>query len=141
MVLKCLFWSTFRVKNVHIEVGKDQTITKTNYGFLNSPKKWTKLVILSKEETQDSEFCSFLGRIEDTINCFRDLLTFSCYAVLIQILLWHFQLHLNSIDSFYTMGKIIFKERSDFHKFWRDIKEMLKKEKKNVFELRNISWK
>ena len=36
-----------------------------------------KLTILSKEDAQDSEFCSFFGRIEDTINCFRDLLTLS----------------------------------------------------------------
>jgi hypothetical protein len=27
--------------------------------------------------TQGSEFCSFFGRIEKTINCFQDLLTFS----------------------------------------------------------------
>ena len=26
---------------------------------------------------QDSEFCSFFGRIKETINCFRDLLTFN----------------------------------------------------------------
>ena len=32
----------------------------------------TKLTILSKEHAQDSEFCSFFGRIEETINCFRD---------------------------------------------------------------------
>ena len=56
---------------------KGQTISKANYGVLNSPKKRTKLTILSKEEAQDSEFRSFFGRIEDTINCFRDLLTFS----------------------------------------------------------------
>ena len=49
MVQKCLFWSTFRVKNVHIDVGKDQTISKTNYGFLNSPKNQTNRTILSKE--------------------------------------------------------------------------------------------
>ena len=35
-----------------------------------------KLTILSKEEGQESDFHSFFGRIEDTINCFRDLLTF-----------------------------------------------------------------
>ena len=41
------------------------------------PKKRTKLfTILSTEDAQDSEFRSFFGRIEDTINCFRDLLTF-----------------------------------------------------------------
>ena len=41
-------------------------------------QKRLKLNILSREDAQDSEFCSFFGRIEDTINCFRDLLTFSC---------------------------------------------------------------
>ena len=46
---------------------KDQTISKANYGLLNSPKKRTKC-------TQDNH--SFFGRIKETINCFRDLLTF-----------------------------------------------------------------
>ena len=36
-----------------------------------------KLTILSKEDAQDSEFNSFFGRNEDTINRFRDLLTFN----------------------------------------------------------------
>ena len=31
---------------------------------------------MSKEDAQDSEFHLFFGRIEETINCFRDLLTF-----------------------------------------------------------------
>ena len=35
-----------------------------------------KLTILNKEDAQDSEFCSFFGRIEETINCFQDFLTF-----------------------------------------------------------------
>ena len=56
---------------------KGEIISKANYGFLNSTKKRTKLTILSKEEAQDSEFRSFFWRIEETINCFRDLLTFS----------------------------------------------------------------
>jgi hypothetical protein len=51
---------------------KGQTISKENYGVLNSFKKRTKLTILSKEDPQNSEFHSFLERIEDTINCFRD---------------------------------------------------------------------
>ena len=38
--------------------------------YLNSPKKRTKLTILSKEEAQDSEFRSFFGRIEMNLNCF-----------------------------------------------------------------------
>ena len=56
---------------------KDQTISKANYGFLNSPKNRTNLAILSKEHAQDSEFCSFFGRIEETKIYFRDLLTFN----------------------------------------------------------------
>ena len=42
---------------------------KSNYGNLNSYKKQTKLTILSREDAQDSEFCSFFGRIEETTNC------------------------------------------------------------------------
>ena len=56
---------------------KGQNISKANYGFLNSPKKGTKLTILSKEDPQDSEFRSFFGRIENPINCFRDFVTFT----------------------------------------------------------------
>ena len=33
--------------------------------------------MLSREDAQDSEFRSFFGRIEDTIICFQDCLTFS----------------------------------------------------------------
>ena len=40
-----------------------QTISKANYGFLNSPKKRTKLTILSKEEAQDVSFVRFLGEL------------------------------------------------------------------------------
>ena len=35
-----------------------------------------KLTILSTEDAQDSEFYSFFGRIQASIICFRDLLTF-----------------------------------------------------------------
>ena len=35
------------------------------------------LQIVSREDAQDSEFRSFFGRIEEAINCFLDLLTFS----------------------------------------------------------------
>ena len=49
---------------------KGQTISKANYGFLNSVKKRAQLTILSEEEAQDSEIRLFFGRIEDTINCF-----------------------------------------------------------------------
>ena len=38
-----------------------------------------KLTILSKGDTQISEFRSFFGRIEDAINCFWDLLTFNSW--------------------------------------------------------------
>ena len=43
-------------------VFKGQTIPKANYGLLNSPKKL------------------FFGRIEETIICFRDLLTFCSHG-------------------------------------------------------------
>ena len=39
-------------------------------------KKRTKLTIPSKEDAKDSEFHSFLGRIEDSIKCFLVLLIF-----------------------------------------------------------------
>ena len=32
--------------------------------------------------TQDSEFRAFFGRIQETNNCFRDLLTFNCVDML-----------------------------------------------------------
>ena len=41
-----------------------------------------KVTILSKEEAQKNKFRSFLGGIEDTINCFRDLLTFSMRVII-----------------------------------------------------------
>ena len=59
-----------------IKRAKGQTISKANYGVLISSKKRTKLIILTREDAQDSEFRSFFGRIEETIYCFRDLLTF-----------------------------------------------------------------
>ena len=52
---------------------KGQTISKANYGLLKSPKKRTKCT----QDTILSAFRSFFGRIEETINCFWDLLTFS----------------------------------------------------------------
>ena len=39
-----------------IAVCKGQLILKANYGVLNSSKKQTKVIILSKEDAQDSEF-------------------------------------------------------------------------------------
>ena len=38
---------------VYTDNTKGGTISKENYGFLNSPKKWTKLIILSQEDDQD----------------------------------------------------------------------------------------
>ena len=52
-------------------LSKGQKISKANHGVLNSPKKRTKLTILSREDAQDSEFRSFFGRIEDAINAFQ----------------------------------------------------------------------
>ena len=46
--------------------------------ILPKKKKRTKLTILSTECAQDSEFCSFLLRIQDATISFRDSLTFSC---------------------------------------------------------------
>ena len=63
--------------NQNVKQSKGQKFSKANYGFLNSPKKRTKDTILSIEEAQDIQSYSFFGRIEDTINCFRDLLNFS----------------------------------------------------------------
>ena len=45
---------------------KGQLISKCLFGFFNSPKKRTKLAILSKEEAQDSEFHLFLGELRTT---------------------------------------------------------------------------
>ena len=45
---------------------KGQSISKTNYGVLNSPEK---------------HFCKFFGRIEDTIICFRDWMTFRYWMI------------------------------------------------------------
>ena len=55
--------------------------SRKKYGVLDSSKKRTKLTILSTEGAQDSEFRSFFGRIEDTIICFRDCLTFSLVLI------------------------------------------------------------
>ena len=49
--------------------------------FLILKKTKTKLTILSKEDAQDSGICSFFGRIEETLNCFRDLLTISINSI------------------------------------------------------------
>ena len=44
------------------------------------PKNKQDYPVLSIFCTQDSEFFSFFGRIEETIICFRDCLTFSTNA-------------------------------------------------------------
>jgi hypothetical protein len=51
------------------------------------PKKRTELSILGKEHAQDSEFRTFFGRIEETIICFRNLLTFIQSQVSINLFL------------------------------------------------------
>ena len=73
---KNIFGKADGISSIDSIFAKGQTISKVNYGILNSSTKQSKLTILSKEEAQDSEFRSFFGRIEETINCFRDLLTF-----------------------------------------------------------------
>ena len=60
---------------------KGQTISKANYGLLNSPKKRTKCT----QDTTLSAFRSFFGRIEETINCFRDL-AYTIQAHILRIL-------------------------------------------------------
>ena len=54
---------------------------KANCGVLNTRKKRTKMTILSKEEAQYGQFRSFFGRIEDSINSFQGLLTFSVLQI------------------------------------------------------------
>ena len=51
---------------------KGQTISKGNYGVFNSPKKRTLGWFSVHEIIPTFVF----GRIEDTMNCYRDLLTF-----------------------------------------------------------------
>ena len=65
--------------NIFLSVNKGQKISKSVYGmYPGFSQKQTKLtIILSKEYAQDSEFPLFFGRIQETINCFRDLMTFS----------------------------------------------------------------
>ena len=56
---------------------KGQKTSKANYGFLNSSKKWPKNKITWGPIGQ---IFSFFGRIEDTINWFRDFLTFNAQS-------------------------------------------------------------
>jgi hypothetical protein len=63
--LQLYFWT-------YLKVSKSQI-----YAVLTSPKKWTKVTILSIKDAQDSDFRSFFGRIVDTIICFWGLLTFT----------------------------------------------------------------
>ena len=67
-------WTGFGPADIYesfCNFAKGQTISKANYGFLNSSKKRTKLTILNKEDAQDSEFCLFFQRNEDTIAAFE----------------------------------------------------------------------
>ena len=55
-------------------LNKGQTIPKANYGVISSSKKCTKKHL---RENVLSDFRSFFGINGDTINCFRDFMTFS----------------------------------------------------------------
>ena len=50
---------------------------KQFYRLFDSPKKRTKLTILSKEDAQECEFRSLFWENYETTKCFRGLLTFS----------------------------------------------------------------
>ena len=67
----------FRAETDQLALDKGRTISKASYGVLNSTKKRTLLSILTREDAQDSKFRSFFRRIEEAINFFRDLLTFT----------------------------------------------------------------
>ena len=64
---------------------KGQLISMGLFGVFNSFKKRTKKRKNSTQQyytsviSQVEFFCSFFGRIEDTIVCFRDLLTFKVF--------------------------------------------------------------
>ena len=73
------FWEAMNESCVKVSKPRKQFMVS-----LILPKKRTILTILSREDAKDSEFRSFLGRIEDTINCFRDLLTFNLNLKLAQ---------------------------------------------------------
>ena len=60
---------------------KGQKISKANYGFLDSPKKRTKLTILSKEDPQDSEFCPFFWELFCSSGGFTNILTLRIYEI------------------------------------------------------------
>ena len=72
-------WSKFKERIVFSEWSDN---LESKLWFPQFFQKRTKLTIMSKEEAQDSKFCSFFGRIEKTINCFRDLLTFSNFCLI-----------------------------------------------------------
>ena len=57
---------------------KGQLILKQNCRAITSPKKRTKLIILSIFSSQDSELRSSFGRSYGSTILFRDLLTFNC---------------------------------------------------------------
>ena len=72
-----------------VKVGK----LEKKYGVLNSSKKWTKLTtypehLLFSTHAQNSELRSFFGRIENAINCLRDLPTFR--SILKSLVMWCF---------------------------------------------------
>ena len=66
------FWEAMNESCVKVSKPRKQLMVSSIL-----PKKGTILTILSREDAQDSEFCQFLGRIEETIICIQDLLTFT----------------------------------------------------------------
>ena len=66
------YWEAMNKSCVKVSKPRKQLIVSSIL-----PKKRTILTILSREDAKDSEFRSFLGRIEETIICSQDLLTFN----------------------------------------------------------------
>ena len=58
--------------NFQAEQDKGQLISKQNCRALTSPKKRTKLIIMSMFSSQDSELGSFFGRSHGSTILFRD---------------------------------------------------------------------
>ena len=69
-----VYWTHHQFNN-KLKVSQSNLESKSWYSQF-SKKKGTKLTILNKEKAQNSEFRWFFGRIDNTINCFGDLLTF-----------------------------------------------------------------
>ena len=65
-------------QNYNFLLSKGQKISKANYGVFNSPKIQTKKLL----ERNVLFLHLFFGRIEDTRNCFQDLMTFSKVVII-----------------------------------------------------------